>query len=104
VLSVNVALGLGPGTYSGNINIASSGVSNSPRTVPVTVTVTPGVSSFHLTNFPLPGFGPDTADIISIFDHSMFLTLDGTKPFGSTTECYDGKIWSYRAGSTRKTQ
>ncbi len=46
---VNVAVdatGLAPGTYTGTITIAAVGATNTPQTVPVTLTVTP---------FPCPG-------------------------------------------------
>jgi hypothetical protein len=42
-VSVNPS-GLAAGTFSGTVSIASSGVSNSPRTVAVTLTVTPSAS------------------------------------------------------------
>jgi Kelch motif len=64
VLSVNVALGLNPGTYSGSINIASAGASNSPRAVPVTMTVTTPSTGLFVNGKKLAG--PELANVLFV--------------------------------------
>jgi Viral BACON domain len=50
-VSVNPT-GMAAGSYSGNITVTSSGASNSPQSVPVTLTVTSGTGSGRLTASP----------------------------------------------------
>jgi len=50
-VSVNPT-GMAAGSYTGNITVMSSGASNSPQSVPVTLTVTSGTGSGHLTASP----------------------------------------------------
>jgi Peptidase family M23 len=95
-LSLNVALGLAPGTYSGRVDVVASGAANSLLSVLVTLTVTRASDGFKLTRFPLAGVSPDEVEIISVFDHSMFLTPYSKSLSGVTSECYDGTVESYR--------
>src|SRR4029077_20335378 len=82
-VSVNPS-GLAAGTYSGNVTITSSGASNSPKSIPVTLTVTAAalptlaVSPLNLSfNYQTGGTAP-TAQNVSLTSSSGTLSYTTT--------------------------
>jgi hypothetical protein len=78
MVTISVAPGLPPGTYSGQVIVSAIGATNSPVIVPVTLTVTAGAMTELLfpvredQNYCLTGTcTPYTAHISAIFDHYM---------------------------------
>lgn len=103
-VSVNPS-GLAAGTYSGNVTITSSGASNSPKSIPVTLTVTAAPSgnpSFAIT----PGSLSFTYAAGGATSGSQNLAVTSTGTALSFTAAASGGAWlsvSPASGSTPST-
>jgi Viral BACON domain len=103
-VSVNPS-GLAAGTYSGNVTITSSGASNSPKSIPVTLTVTSATSgnpSFAIT----PGSLSFSYTLGSTASGSQNLSVASTGTALSFTTAASGGPWlsvSPASGSTSAT-
>jgi len=103
-VSVNPS-GLAAGTYSGSVTITSSGASNSPKSIPVTLTVTSatsGNSSFAIT----PGSLSFSYSPGSTASGSQNLSVASTGTALSFTAAASGGAWlsvSPASGSTSAT-